>query len=656
MFGGTTDAPAEIDAVMFNPLVPRALDLPRLWDPEAPLEVLDDAKILAAPPDPTDWPDFRDRITAWRTDAMNRLDYDDESYRRPESTWASSCFAVAQIWLWDELLYNFEEHIFTPEKLVADCERFGGLDAVVLWHAYPVIGIDERNQWDWYRDVPGIVELVADLHRRGLRVFVNYNPWDTGTRRGGDDVAELAGLVAHLNADGIFLDTLREADPRLVGALEQAKPGVVLEGESKLALERIQDHHLSWAQWFADSPVPGVLKARWFERRHMQHHVRRWHRDHSRELISAWLNGAGIMVWENVFSAWVGWNRRDAATLARMLTWQRALSRLLIDGAWTPLLHVHPELAAGEFRLGKITLLALANTTENDVVLTVAPEQDVTLLDLVTGHPVDGATEVPAHSVGGWLRIIGEIPEEISRAASTVTSYPHDPDATFPHLVTTRVQPTPITPGRPPIPTGITVRAGTHRLTVRYRMRETGIYADVPFVDEWKPLEPRLHDLRTLERVAELSTHVTVSQEITADEFVAFVEASGYIPACPQRFTPQPGPHPATGVDLDDARAYAAWVGARLPSEDEWQLAASSHGWRRATPEVWNWTESEHSDGRSRFVILKGGSAHAPEGSDWYVEPGPQAPDFSLKFLLPGFGMARSPRIGFRVAWDQEAV
>ena len=43
-------------------------------------------------------------------------------------------------------------------------------------------------------------------------------------------------------------------------------------------------------------------------------------------------------------------------------------------------------------------------------------------------------------------------------------------------------------------------------------------------------------------------------------------------------------------------------------------------------PRVWNWTESEHSDGRTRFAILKGGSDWRAEGSDWYVDGGPQEP------------------------------
>ena len=81
---------------------------------------------------------------------------------------------------------------------------------------------------------------------------------------------------------------------------------------------------------------------------------------------------------------------------------------------------------------------------------------------------------------------------------------------------------------------------------------------------------------------------------------------------------------PLTGLDLAEARAHAAAAGARLPTEDEWQLAAEAGLLERLEPLVWNWTESEHSDGRTRFAILKGGSDWLPEGSDWYVDGGPQ--------------------------------
>ena len=100
---------------------------------------------------------------------------------------------------------------------------------MVLWHAYPVIGIDERNQFDYYRDVPGIGELVGTFQARGIRVFVNYNPWDVGTRREpvADDVA-IAELIRELGADGVFLDTMKEAQPGLRAALDRVRPGIAL--------------------------------------------------------------------------------------------------------------------------------------------------------------------------------------------------------------------------------------------------------------------------------------------------------------------------------------------------------------------------------------------------------------------------------------------
>ena len=108
---------------------------------------------------------------------------------------------------------------------------------------------------------------------------------------------------------------------------------------------------------------------------------------------------------------------------------------------------------------------------------------------------------------------------------------------------------------------------------------------------------------------------------------------------------------PVTEVSLSDARAYAAWAGGRLPTEDEWQLAAADPGFRRRDPLVWNLTESEHTDGRTRLMMLKGGSAYQSSGSPWYFDSGPQAPEFSAKYLLPGQGLGRSQTIGFRIAF-----
>jgi len=101
--------------------------------------------------------------------------------------------------------------------------------------------------------------------------------------------------------------------------------------------------------------------------------------------------------------------------------------------------------------------------------------------------------------------------------------------------------------------------------------------------------------------------------------------------------------HPVVYVDPEDARAYVQWAYKRLPTEEEWQYAAQgTHGRKypwgeqfdagrcnggehggttpvRAFPtgrspigcydmcgNVFQWTESKRTDGRTRFCILRG--------------------------------------------------
>lgn len=592
-----------------DPWSPRPIDLPRAVPLDGLLDELDTAKILAAPDDPAEWPAWRDALRRWRVEAAERVEYDGSAYDRTELAWTRRCFSIALVWLWDEMLYDHAAGLFTPERFCDESEReFGGFDGVVIWHAYPVIGIDERNQFDFYRDVPGIRELVAAFHERDVRVFVDYNPWDVGTRREDvDDAAAVARLVRWLDADGVFLDTMKEALPGLRAAVDGARPGVAFEGESTPPLARVCDHHLSWAQWFSDSAVPGVLRTRWFEQRHMLHHTRRWNRSHVEELHSAWLNGVGMLVWENVFGAWVGWNERDKALLRAMLPVQRRYADLLATGEWTPLAAhgggTPPRVVASRWTDEATTLWAVANGSDEpfsgpligaDVDVTLPPRGIAAYVgsEQVMIAPAGESSEFPA-------RLPVRIPAPVARSEAVPDGFAESPP--------------------PP-----------ERITAVFRRRETGTYGDAPYVDEWKPLPPRLHDFVEVERETVAERPTAIARLEVADETGA----------------------PLTGLDLAEARAYAASVGARLPTEHEWQLAAEAGLLERAEPLVWNWTESEHTDGRTRFAILKGGSAWRVEGSDWYVDGGPQEPRYSLKLLLPGGGLARSPRIGFRLAVD----
>ncbi|SCF14233.1 Sulfatase-modifying factor enzyme 1 [Micromonospora viridifaciens] len=640
----------------FNPYVPRPIDRPTEvpLGTDADLTTLDEAKIFAAPDDPADWPAWRAQLTRWRADARGRLGYTGRHYDEI----AGDCFTVCLAWLWDETLYDHDRGVFTVEAFLDAARRdFGGFDGIVLWHAYPVIGLDERNQFDWYRDVPELPDVVRAFQAQGVRVFVDYNPWDTGTRREpGTDAEEIAALAAHLGVDGVFLDTLKEGAGELRKTLDAVRPGLVLEGESRVPLARIADHAMSWAQWFADSEVPGVLRAKWFERRHILHHTRRWHRDHLDELHSAWLNGCGVLVWESVFGVWVGWNDRDKAVLRAMRRVQASHAAWLRAEDWVPLAD-HP--GAGQVHASRWThdgcpLWTVANRGgDHDGAWLVTDARPGRFVDLVTGTELTVTDLADGRvAVGGPLPA-GAIAAVIATEAPVARHEPSTGDPSFPARAAVRTR-TPWAPLAALPDSMVTVEGGRYDLTVHHRVRETGLYGEAPYVDEWKPLPPRLHHTGTLHRTVRLGRFAIDTHEVTHGQYARFLAATGYRPARPERFTAGQGPAeaPVTGVDLADARAYAEWAGLRLPTEDEWQVAAEAGLLVRREPLVWNLTESEHSDGRTRFVILKGGCAYRAEGSDWYLDGGPQPADISVKLLLTGAGLTRSTSIGFRCAAD----
>lgn len=636
----------DLDDPLRDPYLPRPIDLPARvpLEPGADLSVLDEAKILAGPSDEADREAWRAALHRWRLEARARIRYDGSRYDDAATAWASIAWNVAIVWLWDEVLRDWSAERFDVDRLVAAYASFGGLDAVVLWHAYPLIGIDPRSQFEWY-DVPGLEELVADLHERGVRVFLDYNPWDVGTTRtASTDARLLVDVVQRLGADGVFLDTLKEGDPELLGTLDGQRPRIVLEGESRVPLARIGDHQASWAQWFAEGATPGVLRAHWFERRHMMHHTRRWNRDHGEELRSAWLNGVGVLIWDVVFGVRVDWSERDRATLCAMRTIYGEHELLLLEGEWEPLTALAPPataagLVASRWELDGRALITVANPTSH--------RYDGPLLSHAAGVVPPGGVAGLLCGTDGTIAFLPVTPD-------VAAAEPPEPPAPV------RQPPAPAT--GPAQPGAVCPAPGRRSLRVTWRQRETGLYESAPYVDDWKPLPPRLHQLREEDRTVTLTPVAVDAREVTNADFADFLDATGYAPAEPNRFLahwadgrPARGAEdePVRYVDLDDARAYARWRGARLPTEDEWQAAAAEPGWRRGEPLVWEWTESEHRDGRTRWVVLKGGSWFSAEGSQWYADGGPRDPDWSLRFLLAQAGLSRSECIGFRCAVDR---
>ncbi|MHC4404510.1 MAG: formylglycine-generating enzyme family protein [Planctomycetota bacterium] len=642
-----------------------------------------------APPEPgTDWESWLGRMRAYRNWMRSpETGFDDAIYRREDLRWMTRNFVCGFLFVYDRSFWDPERRRYRVTELCGEAKReFGGYDSVVLWHAYPRIGADERNQFDFFRHMPGGLDGVREVsrafHRQGVKVFVPYNPWDTGTRREEvPDEEALARLVAALEADGIFLDTMRQSPERLRQTVDAAREGVAFEPEGHPAIDEIQRCSGSWAQGLRPFEGIGVLHLKWLEPRHVQHQIRRWDPSHQDELAAAWLNGSGVLVWENVFGTWNPWNAEDRATLRRMTPVLRHFASLFVEGRWLP---CFPTLAddvyASCWEGPQVRLWTLLNQGDEAVDAPVLEVEDRNerFFDLWRGTPLEpkrsnGKVRL-ALPIGRFGAIAacrsGRVGPELAQLVIGQRLEAERPDPSPEedrHVAAdpvVRPKPPPDCPApRPEITsTMLPVEGGRHTFVVRHMRRECGCYPD-PHAprDRWHDFLKGNPHSETLEhRVpATLAPCHVDPKPVTNGQFEAFLEADGYTPQCPDRFLEHWGgkdcpaalrDRPVVFVDLDDARAYAAWAGKRLPTEWEWHRAAEVHADRFERSQVHEWTESERDDRHTRFVILRGGCRYQAEGSIWYFPGGEQPVESHAKFIRLYPGLDRSSTIGFRCA------
>src|SRR5882757_7086134 len=125
-------------------------------------------------------------VRHWRMERRIRAGYFDSEYRRPELKWTQSSFIQPQMMIHDRYFYNPLTIKYTVDRYLDDLDqRYGGIDSVLVWPTYSNIGIDSRNQYDLFRDLPGgtagVRKMVADFHRHNIRVFFPSMLWDQGT-------------------------------------------------------------------------------------------------------------------------------------------------------------------------------------------------------------------------------------------------------------------------------------------------------------------------------------------------------------------------------------------------------------------------------------------------------------------------------------------
>jgi formylglycine-generating enzyme required for sulfatase activity len=172
---------------------------------------------------------FRDRY-------LYDLDkFDNSLYERHDLAWIKESYLIILQMAWDREFYDRTTGKYTfADLLRKGINQFGNIDVYGIWPTWPRLGLDQRNQWDLYRDLPGGTAQLRTFSRlsrqNNTRFFIAYNPWDNSTRKE-DHYKGMANLIKETEADGVVLDTKGSSSYELQSAADSVRKGVVMYSE-----------------------------------------------------------------------------------------------------------------------------------------------------------------------------------------------------------------------------------------------------------------------------------------------------------------------------------------------------------------------------------------------------------------------------------------
>jgi formylglycine-generating enzyme required for sulfatase activity len=658
-------------------------------------------------------------IEHWRAERLIRITYDGSRYGLPALQWTQSSFMQPQMMVHDRYFYDPVAGKYTVDRYLDDLDkRYGGIDAVLVWSTYPNMGVDDRNQLEMVESMPGgiagVRQMVEDFHRRGVRVLFPMMMWDQGTHAPGKPWPQaIAELMKAIDADGINGDTQDGVPLGFSLAADAVGHPLAFEPEGGPSDEALAWDVLTWGQYQFPF-LPMVDRYKWLEPRHMVNISDRWNQDKTSDLQFAFFNGVGWESWENIWGIWNGITPRDAEATRRVATIERGDAPFLISPDWEPLYPMQNfGVYASRWPLGTETVWTIVNRTDYDIggpQMTVPFATGMRYFDLYHGVELkpqsDGQQStlsfaIEANGYGAILATPGDASpamKTLMQRMSTITqkplaSYSHEPVALEQRLVE-------IAPTKPAAaaPDGmVRIPGGTFDFNVQgiEIEGEASPYVDIQYA--WEDSPRRFHN-----HPMQVAPFFIDKYPVTNEQFKKFLDATHYVPRDPINFLRdwQNGTfptgwenRPVTWVSLEDARAYAAWAGKRLPHEWEWQMAAqgtdgrtypwgyvwlpaivptpvtgramtapdrvdahpqgaSPYGVMDLVGNVWQWTD-EYTDEHTRAAIVRGGEYYQPQGSIWYF-PEAFRNDEHGKLLLMAPGYDRSGGIGFRCVVDAQ--
>jgi iron(II)-dependent oxidoreductase len=540
-------------------------------------------------------------ITHWREERRIRIGYNGARYDMPELAWTQSSFMQPQMMVQERFFYDPVAGHYTVARYLEDLQkRYGGIDAVLIWPTYPNLGIDDRNQHDMIRSMPGgiagVRAMIDEFHQHGVRVLFPMMMWDQGTHQPARSwPEEIAELMREVGADGINGDTQDGVPLAFSLAADRLGHPLAFEPEGGPADEALAWNVMTWGQYqFPFTPL--LDRYKWLEPRHMINISDRWNRTKINDLQFAFFNGVGWESWENIWGIWNGITPRDGEATRRVALIERAIAPYLGSRDWEPM---SPMLRYGVFAsrwpLQGRTVWTIVNRNDYDVdgpQLQLAASPGRRYFDLYHGAEIQaqdnpaGASilnfPIEAHGFGAILATDSEPDAKLRALMDAMRPLGATPLAGYSNeWKVLNQQILPIAPTRVPgsAPAGM-IRIPAADFLFRIAGIEIEGFNDVG-VDvqyPWEDSPRRFH-----EHPMHVASFYIDKFPVTNAEFKKFIDATHYHPRDDLNFLRdwKQGAYPSgwdrrpvTWVSLEDARAYAGWAGKRLPHEWEWQYAA----------------------------------------------------------------------------------
>jgi iron(II)-dependent oxidoreductase len=703
--------------------------------------------------------------------------FDSTLYNREDLRWIRHSYVMHLVMAWDK---EFLSNDYRGLLNFIDRSRtlYGGDDVIGLWPTWPTLGLDQRNQFDLFKDLPGGtrgLKLLADsLRQRGTKFFVCYNPWDESTRSE-QHLSGLADLIKETSADGIVLDTRGESSRELQDAADKVRKGVVMYSEG-MAIPKHMPGIVSGRVHNALYYPPMLNLNKLIKPDFAIFRVAEVYKEPiKREYATSFFNGYGVEI--NQFApGHPEWEEEQYRFFGRTSRILRENTFNFTEGKLTPLiLTLCDSVWVNKWELDtKIlyTIYSIISHGVNKMLFEVPSNHDFHFLNLWSHEEAEVMTSnekrfvtakidgFNARDLGtnneGEVSCIARLPKLLkltlegdslnvsTKVEGEIRVWAGDPSYNkTPYSVVSENMTISLSEkfsryegkfvvqlmqdGILQDETTTFIAPGTPRLVsiVKKTLASKAIPAEMvkipagDFVfngsqgDEFIPYPKWNFGKRYKMKAFYMDRY-----PVTNLEFQKFLRATKYVPADTSNFLKHwpkgeikkgEESFPVVFISWEDADAYAAWCGKRLPTEVEWQYAAQSSAlnewpWKQIKPVtrkeeritetltvkniegidpkhanlgdgklyavgkyrkgvnpnglydlsgcVWQMTNDLYQSGSYQYIILKGGSYFKPSSSWWYVQGGPRELHYRQFLLRVSPGFERNATVGFRCVKD----